>query len=1228
MHPYPKFIDPDFYSKLYSKKEVQEVYCDLDADEGIYHRHQRFINIVTSHLTPYDKLLINHDTGSGKTFLIFSLIEMSKSIFHKKSIIIVKNEAIELDIKSKLEEWLILNKRCDSVDIKDAADSYMDSSFEIHKMHTLRIIIQNSSTKDYEYLIKEFSERLVIIDEVHNLNTSNVYKSNDRNEENYNDSDDEFIPSKHDKIKQMISSKKQIFQTIANLLNSSVNIRLILLTASPLTDTIDQIYSIIELLNPNKEEYIYHSNDDLYEELKLELPNLNNNELVHLHQCLIDVRRYLTHRISVYSKSITNIEHREDECILKYMNIKNNEISLTVRHIGNNVIPNSHFRYIQLDMGYIQDYYYKTISNKGDKIYRRAIGASITLIPITSNYNEIINNLSDIDNYIVDQNNISKVGNLTIAKCNSKEYVLFETSIIETESGSLRVTKLSTHFKNIFEQYIKSNTLYLIGFKLNYLLNIINSEQSKGIVVIYLETVKKVGIDLVASILEILGYHRYCGELLTVQKPRFVCLTGDYDNDDIVDRMRGEVNSIKNKKGGYIKVVLISNKLSEGITFKNTRTVVLLHSSWNFSKVDQILGRFNRQNSHTDTDHNDRVLKIYRLTSVGSELNNETDYRSIDNYQLSIGYMKSIKINRILKEFKEISIDKGFHEKQLIFESTDDSTYNLYKTMLLKRELSIGIINALIGNTAIQKICHYMHYYYRNNIQINYYNFYHKLNDSLLKRKTISFETQIRSIEISEFSKHIGRIVQHAFEYEGYYYIPEVINGQIRITKSEDYLFDDEVIRLSYYPKISLNELSIVLNVKQELLVPIVCYLTTNYKQITFNELDEIFYCKETNNCVFLVRSIESSIPVNISVFENYVSFNKHGFIELKEDISNEHSQLEVYKLLSKICLIIKSNTVKIKLAITNYFKSTEMYKIMNAGILVNLVETILYLHKLRFRSNDNEIIVEGELCYSKYSIEILVKYFELFYIEYNDVYVHWAQSRNALGTRAAQLLVDPFKGIESHLKIMNKNNIREWNALAGEETTIVMRLLKEKYDKVFIDLYHMKESDGTKEVPCVSFPFVIHERPEYKIRTISNVGEKHDNRGESLESVTSYKTKVSRVWYRLSQLLSRLRNINESIFSSIIYDRLGIKLNPNESVYIFIAVCDKLFVEELSKTGSNAVNADVYIYEKYKSMRAGLSANQVNLVNYIIRQLPTKITEICSIAVNIITEYELFYIF
>lgn len=151
----------------------------------------------------------------------------------------------------------------------------------------------------------------------------------------------------------------------------------------------------------------------------------------------------------------------------------------------------------------------------------------------------------------------------------------------------------------------------------------------------------------------------------------FVTITGKTSDEgaDIIPEEKRLIldnvfNNIENLDGKYIKLVLGSKVMNEGISLKNVSEVHILDIWYNLGRVDQVVGRAIRQCSHylTINDNNKfPEVKVFKYAvSLEKGLSTEIDlYRKAE--------LKHIMIKKVERAIKEVAIDCPLNRHGNIF---------------------------------------------------------------------------------------------------------------------------------------------------------------------------------------------------------------------------------------------------------------------------------------------------------------------------------------------------------------------------------------------------------------------------------------------------------------------------------------------------------------------------------------------------------------------------------
>lgn len=102
-----------------------------------------------------------------------------------------------------------------------------------------------------------------------------------------------------------------------------------------------------------------------------------------------------------------------------------------------------------------------------------------------------------------------------------------------------------------------------------------------------------------------------------------------------------------------IDVLLITSAGSESLDLKNTRSIHIMEPHWNESKINQIIGRAIRYNSHKALKETERTVEIVRWISV---FGYKIPYETADEYLVKIAQQKEKMFNAFDKIIQETSI--------------------------------------------------------------------------------------------------------------------------------------------------------------------------------------------------------------------------------------------------------------------------------------------------------------------------------------------------------------------------------------------------------------------------------------------------------------------------------------------------------------------------------------------------------------------------------------------
>jgi len=193
------------------------------------------------------------------------------------------------------------------------------------------------------------------------------------------------------------------------------------------------------------------------------------------------------------------------------------------------------------------------------------------------------------------------------------------------------------------------------------------------------------------------------GETGKFSSAKYVMITGNkaYSPNNLEDIKY--VTNPNNMNGEKVKVVIISKAGSEGLDFKCIRQVHILDPWYNMSRVEQIIGRGVRNFSHcTLEDFKERNVEIYLHSTIP-----RNDEEPADLYIYRYAEKKAKQIGKITRVLKEIAVDCLLNVGQHNFTVDQLNTLANNKNMKIRTSSNPALIDFQIGDRDYSEICDY-----------------------------------------------------------------------------------------------------------------------------------------------------------------------------------------------------------------------------------------------------------------------------------------------------------------------------------------------------------------------------------------------------------------------------------------------------------------------------------------------------------------------------------------
>ena len=716
---YPTMNDPNFSLKIARKREFHDTMYDgevhdvetraaeLENMEFELSSHQLFVkNFLSSH-TPYNSLLLFHGLGTGKTCSAIGICEEHRDyirqIGHSKKILIVASPNVQDNFRLQLfnastmtsvnGEWFI--KSC--IGNKLIREINPTKTLNVSKERTI-IQINRVINESYEFMgyrefanyiekrgdiglradedknspkniarkkrnLKEaFEGRLLCIDEVHNIR-------------NADDSDN-----------------KMVANQLVYLVKSTMRMKLLLLSGTPMFNSYKEIIWLINLMNMNDGRGLIKVNDvfNVDGEFQSETSTTENGRDV--------LARKLTGYVSfVRGENPYTFPYRMYPGTFAPEQTFQMVPPQTKSILGGKVVPNEVTTitdtnvYIVKVGEYQEEVYSKMIThialsddnsqqNDEDESGVGRLGYTqlqdpIQCLNMTFPMNNIMGDIStsaDI-HLMLEEGKISLKDSIgTKGLKATMDYIDDRTDINFTkgEFSYKPWVQNSTH-----KDFFSNDKIGNYSGKIKQICDSV--KQSTGVVLIYSQYLDG-GLIPMALALESMGITRHGSPDKSLFKTppttplrvgtknlpaKYIMITGDKRISPGNPIEIAEVTKDNNLYGDYVKVVLVSMAGSEGVDLKFIRQVHILEPWFNRSRIEQIEGRAVRHNSHKLLPFQERNVQVFLY---GSSVRDET-LETVDMYVYRTAEFKAIQIGKVTRLLKELSVDCFLNHSQSNF---------------------------------------------------------------------------------------------------------------------------------------------------------------------------------------------------------------------------------------------------------------------------------------------------------------------------------------------------------------------------------------------------------------------------------------------------------------------------------------------------------------------------------------------------------------------------------
>lgn len=723
-HLYPDYNDEGFSIKIAKKKEFSDLkqsYSIVDPEEESerlcnmafeLRPHQQFVRNFMSINTPYNSLLLYHGLGTGKTCSAIGVCEemreYMKQTNNTKRIIVVASPNVQENFRLQLFDdrkltqvnglWNIeacsgkqFLREINPTNLKNLSRDrvisqigriiknnylflgYIEFGNYIEKILTLKDKSMSRERREKiqkRKLEKTFKNRLIVIDEVHNIRLSDDNKD------------------------------KRVAMNLLKLVEEVNGTRLLLLSATPMYNNYKEIIWLLSLMQMNNGQRPIDGSEIFDKQGNFVMgPNgeqFGRAKLLESSRGLVSFIRGdnpYTFPFRVYPLDFDSTKStRSDAYEYPKKNINGNPIIQEIEYLDLCIVP----------VGSYQKKIYKKIVTEMKSKQKK----NKKEMPTSENMEKF--------GYTVLQKPLEALNMVYPQK--KEEGEDYDLSTMVGKSGLNRIMtherisgkrsnyKYKTPFLKKFGKIFTKDLIGQYSSKIKSICdNVMNSE---GIVMVYSQYLDG-GLLPVALALEESGFKRYNSKdsllkstSVTLENaPTYVMITGD---KTLSSDNAGEVKAISsedNNDGSKIKVLLISRAGSEGLDFTNLRQVHIMEPWYNTNRIEQTIGRAVRNCSHKKLPFSKRNVMIFLY---GSQLENDTE--AADMYVYRVAEEKAVKIGNVSRVLKESAVDCLLHAEQ---SRLTEENFDMTKTLVLSNGAQIKY---RVGDRKFSQLCDFMDY--------------------------------------------------------------------------------------------------------------------------------------------------------------------------------------------------------------------------------------------------------------------------------------------------------------------------------------------------------------------------------------------------------------------------------------------------------------------------------------------------------------------------------------
>jgi len=559
----------------------------------------------------------------------------------------------------------------------------------------------NAKPGDYSKIVEYFSNTLFIIDEAHNL-TKNAEEQQKKKKKT--SAKEIGSPSKTKKTRK--TSEHSILWILNTIFGSAKNTKLLMLTATPIRDSKKELVDILNLLIRN------HVKDPNVEKSMVDqeilFPNQGEVNTAYLRKIARGFVSYLRGESPITFPTVFDPPPNDvndsspNASPINAAYVPSPRVSISDSLLDDQYDNNITQQHLQLVGCRMHPYQYSNYLNVLNSAKREVAyitvrqAADIVFPPQNPDNDGVIGNTGFQQTF--SRTSISQMGG-----GNTRKSARSTDPIDWTQIGGERKTKELTYYSYQHERnegFLSEERVYQYSAKYHNILKYLKRLAFQDGIAFIHSTFKEIGGITIALMLEEFGFRRFgypkpflryrnnnkkhnercsiCMELSNDEihtkrnhqnyhkfnQARYILFTGD-------DREAGQLihtklNTLDNRNGRIIRVIIGTDVASEGVDMKRVRSVHLVDPWFNTTKMHQIIGRGARHCSHIDLSPEQRNVEVFRYSVRPTEHHSFNADTLPDNFDT--------KKEHVVTDDNKVQYT--FTAGELVKETVDENIYN------------------------------------------------------------------------------------------------------------------------------------------------------------------------------------------------------------------------------------------------------------------------------------------------------------------------------------------------------------------------------------------------------------------------------------------------------------------------------------------------------------------------------------------------------------------------